>query len=404
MENKQIASIINDTILKNQFSLGRDAEEKPIMIAEDLSNIVDWGKKVSELTGSEFLDYSQTLAVGVLKTYFDGRTLGETSYGLEESYLEYGGAIQRVKAKLYKPQDSAILDPVSVYVDPDAPSYHDGHFYGMTFDARLYDKSGTFKIVTSISEPQTKKMFLDAKGVADWFGFMEANLTNSMNNIVGDLALATLREVVRSAIEGGRRINLIPRYNAAMGFVSEDPGFITIQNWKGSEAFKLYCQEIVIRIKKAMRVLNMKFNDSSFELPTFTPADDIRVYLLDEFGTAVDFAQSSVYHKELTDIGRYESIPYWQASGTEMLEDISETSWSDKLLEDGGESDDVENSYIIGLIMDKYTAGINIGLNMTTVEPVGANGFVNYHHHFNKQHYVDPRNAAVVLALDADPV
>lgn len=404
MQNKQIADIINNTIIKNQFTLGTTKVEDvdvPIIIAEDLSNIVDWGKKVANLTGSEFLDYTQKLAVGVFRTFFDGRTLGPTSYGLEEGLQEYGGAIQRVKAKLYQAQDSNLLNPVSVYADNDAPSYHDGHFYGMDFDARVYDLSSSFKIVTSISEPKTKKMFLDAQGVRDWFGFIEANLTNSMNNITSDLALATIRETIRMALNDNRRINLIDRYNTALNLSVSDPGYITLANWKFSESFKLFCQELVIRLKKAMRTLNNRFNNG--DVPTFTPESDIRVYLLDEFGTAIDFAQSSVFHKELTDIGSYYSIPYWQSPGAGMLEDISTTSFPDKIVTDDTPSD-VTNAYIVGLIADKYANGIMIQEDLTTVEPVGANGFVNYHHHFTKHHYVDPRNSAVVLALTSDPV
>lgn len=161
MLNTQIASIINSVMIPNQF--GGDSDHSYVTIAEDLRNVVDLGTALNALSASEFLDYTQKLAVGVVRTYFDGRRIGESSYGIEMDGQEYGGVIQRVKAKLRKMQDSHLLDPVSINDNPSAPSYVDGHFYGMSFDTKLYEKSVSGKVVNSISEEKTKKMFTTAQ-------------------------------------------------------------------------------------------------------------------------------------------------------------------------------------------------------------------------------------------------
>lgn len=405
MKNSQIATIINEVMIPNQF--GGDPDNSYVTIAEDLKNVVDMGKAINALSSSEFLDYTQKLAVGVVRTYFDGRRIGESSFGLEMDGEEYGGIIQRVKAKLRSVKDSHALDLVSINDDSSAPSYFDGHFYGQIFDTRLYEQSVSGKVVHSISEEKTKKMFTTRQGVIDWFGFIDANVANTIENDMNQLAKSVIRKFALTCANGNRRINLIPMYNDLRGLHSGDAGFITLSNWKDSENFKLFCQEIIIRLKKKMREFNDVLNDGS--VPTFTPEEDVRVLLLDEFGTAVDFAQSSVYHKELTDIGQYRTIGYLQNPSRSLMESISTTSKGDKIVETVPDPTDPTKtvsqtvSYIVGIVYDKYTMGIVQRLNFTSVEPVGAEGFVNYHHHFTRDFWVDPRNAGVLLCLDAEP-
>lgn len=406
MLNTQIASIINSVMIPNQF--GGDPDHSYVTIAEDLRNVVDLGTALNALSASEFLDYTQKLAVGVVRTYFDGRRIGESSYGIEMDGQEYGGVIQRVKAKLRKMQDSHLLDPVSINDNPSAPSYVDGHFYGMSFDTKLYEKSVSGKVVNSISEEKTKKMFTTAQGVIDWFGFIDANVANTIENDLNQLAKAVIRKFILNASNGSRRINLIPAYNTMMNLTpGTDEDAITLTNWKASESFKLFCQEIIIRLKKGMREYNERYNDGS--VPTFTPESDVRVLLLDEFGTAVDFTQSSVFHKELTDIGEYRTIGFWQNPSTALIENISTTSKSDKIVEvetdptDPTKTVNTTVSYVVGCVYDKYTMGIVQRARYTSVENVGAEGFVNYHHHITRDYWVDPRNAGVILCLDAEP-
>jgi hypothetical protein len=194
---------------------------------------------------------------------------------------------------------------------------------------------------------------------------------------------------------------LIPYFNTKFGLTGD--AAVTLDNWEANETFKLFCQKLIIRLKKAMREYNKKFNDGTIE--TFTPEEDIRVLLLTDFALALDFAKSSVYHEELTSIGEYETLDFWQNPGLDLLEEISTTSNFDKILETDGAEEPTETkiSYVVGLIRDKYAAGIVQKLDYTSVEPVGAEGFTNFHHHIARQYWVDDRNASVLLCLDAEP-
>ena len=402
MKLVQIANILNNVMIPNQF-----ADNSDTTIAEDLRNVVELGTAISALSKNEFLDYSQKIAVGVVRTYFDGRQIGLTTYGLEMDGEEYGGVTQRVKGKLIEMQDSAALNPVSIRDDNSAPSYLDGHYYGIDFDVRIFETTTTAKIVHSTSETKFKKMFNDRQAVIDWFGFVESIVQTSLENSMNQLAKSVIRKMMLVANNGSRRINLIPLYNTVMNYSSGMAGYVTLADWKNSEAFKLFAQEVVIRIKKAMREYNKKFNDGS--VPTFTPDDDIRVLLTSEFATSLDFANSNVFHNELVNVGQYYEIEYLQDPSTSLIEFVSTTSKGDKIKETETDPTDPTKtvtttvSYICGLIYDRYAAGITATLSETGVEPVGAELFVNFHHHIARKHWVDPRNSAVLLCLDQEP-
>lgn len=401
MELKQYAQILNEVFVPNEFGNPDDESTPGALIAENLDGIVDVGKKLANLRSADFMDYMQQIAVGVVKTYFDGRRYTAPSFGLEFTAEEYGGAIQRVKARRMKMQNSAILNPVSVYDDPNAPSYLDGHYYGAPVDAKLYTQDVAGKLVSSLSEEKLRKMVTSRQGWIDLMALLEANKENTLNDDMAQLSMSVLRKIIVQAADGSRRINLIPYFNTKFNLTGD--AAVTLTNWEANETFKLFCQKLIIRLKKAMRMYNKRFNNGDIE--TFTPEDDIRVLLLSDFALALDFAKSSVYHEELTSIGEYETVEYWQNPGLNMLEEISTTSNFDKILETDGAEIPTETkiSYVVGLIRDKYSAGIVQKLDYTSVEPVGAEGFTNFHHHIARQFWVDDRNASVLLCLDAEP-
>lgn len=402
MQLTQIATLLNTVMVPNMF-----ADNSGTTIAEDLRNVVDLGKPVSALSKSEFLDYAQKLAVGVVRTFFDGRQIGASTYGLEMDSLEYGGAVQRVKGKLLPAMSSAALNPVSYYDDNSAPSYIDGHAYFPQFDTSLFDTDVAFKVVHSTSEEKFKKMFNDRQGVIDWFAFVETIVSNSFENQMNQLAKAVIRKMALVADAGSRRVNLIPAFNTAMGFITTDPGYVTLATWDQSEAFKLFAQKVIIRLKKAMREYNKKFNNGT--VPTFTPEADIRTILLSDFATSLDFANSSVFHKELVETGSYYEIEFFQDPSSSMIEFIGTNSKMDKIKETETDPTDPTKtvtttlSYIVGLIYDKYAAGITTIMNDVGVEPVGAELFFNFHHHFGRKYFVDDRNACILICLDAEP-
>ena len=137
----QIATLLNNTIVPNLFGQGLDSTT-PITITEDLRNVVDIGKALANMTADDMKNYMKDLAVGVFDTFVDTRSYKDESYDLFISEIEYGGALQRVKAKLLKASDSNILTLDNAN-NPAGGSgnevdYTDGKFYGTEWNSRIY--------------------------------------------------------------------------------------------------------------------------------------------------------------------------------------------------------------------------------------------------------------------------
>ena len=155
----QIATLLNNTLVPNVF--GGDSG---VTIAEDLSNVVDLGTKIANIDGDTLKTYLKDFVVGIFDTYVDTRSYKDETYGLFLSEIEYGGALQRVKAKLGTAQDTDILTLVNANTE-NAPDYYDGKYYGAEWDSALYTKDSGFMIPWSLSTTMYKRYFTDAAGV-----------------------------------------------------------------------------------------------------------------------------------------------------------------------------------------------------------------------------------------------
>ena len=128
MDYKQIATVLNNSVMKNY--LGEETT-----IAEDLSNIADAGKAISTMTSDDLKTFQKQLVVGVRNEVLS-RIYEVSDYGIIKNTVEYGGALQRITASgNYATQDSHILNLVN------GESYLDGKYYGTGIDGKEAGKT-----------------------------------------------------------------------------------------------------------------------------------------------------------------------------------------------------------------------------------------------------------------------
>lgn len=397
----QIANLLNTVIVPNVFGEG-DSSGTPITIQEDLRNVVDLGTALASLSAADLKDYLGKLAVGIFDTFVDTRSYKDETYDLFISDIEYGGAIQRVKAKLIGASDTAILTLDSAY-NPAGGSGHevdytDGHFWGTEWDDKVYTKDVAFKVKYSISTEMFKRSFTSAAGVQKLIAMIEANIDTVLKVELNGLARAILRQIVSSAYAGGRKIQLITAYNTKFSLSGDDA--VTIANWSQNEAFKIWCQTLILELRKYITDINEKYNDGS--VYCFTPETDTRCVLLTEFAAEMDVALSSVYHKELVDgLGSYRTINYWQNGTKDLIPQIASGSLHDQVVETTGSGDGSKQTidHVVGIVYDRYTAFLTNKLTKTTEKYVPEEDFTTMFHHVVKSCAIDTRNTGIVLLL-----
>lgn len=394
----QIATLLNQTIVPNIFGAGEDASHDPITIQEDLRNVVDLGTALASLDGAALKDYMAKLAVGVFDTYCDSRNYKDETYDLFVSDIEYGGAVQRVKAKLLSATDTAILTLVNAA--DSGPDYYDGKFYGTEWDDKVYTTDVAFKIKYSISTEMFKRCFTSAEGVQKLIAMIEANVDNTLKLELNGLARAILRQLISSAYAGGRKIQLITTYNTKFGYSSGDAGFVTLANWSQDDRFKIWCQTLILELRKYITDYNKKYGDGTVE--TFCPESDSRCVLLTEFAAELDVALGSVYHKEMVEgVGAYRTINYWQNGTEDLIPYIASGSLHDQVVETTGTGDGSKQTidHVVGVLYDRFTCFLTNKLTKTTTAYIGSEDFTTMFHHVVKSAAIDTRNTGIVLLL-----
>ena len=402
MKLTQIATLLNTVLVPNVFGKGEDGSHNPITITEDLRNVVDLGTALSDVDADTLKNYAKDLAVGIFNIYVDTRAYKDETYDLFLSEQDYGGAIARIKCKLFDATDTPILSLVSA--GNSGPDYTDGKYYGAEWNEKLYTVDYDFQIKYSLSTEFFKKSFTSAEGVAKLVSMIESAIDNSLRVQLNTLARGVLRKLILAAYQGSRNIALITTFNTINNLTSSDPGYITLANWKQSVTFKLWVQTLVLELRKYMTDMNEKYNDGTIQ--TFCPEDETRCILLTEFAAELDVALGSVYHKEMVDgLGTYRTINYWQNGTKDLLPQIASGSLHDQVVErvkDAGAGvtgDVVTIDHVVGLFYDKYSAFLTNKLNKTTTKYVPEADFTTFFHHIAKSAAIDTRNTAVILTL-----
>ena len=407
MTLSQIATLLNNTLVPNVF--GGDSG---VTIAEDLINIVDLGTKLANIDGDTLKTYLKDFVVGVFDTYVDTRSYKDETYGLFLSEVEYGGALQRVKAKLGTATDTPVLTLVNA--SNSGPDYKDGHYYGAEWDSVLYTKDSGFMVPWSLSTTMYQRYFTSPAGVQKLVAMIEANVDTQLKVELNTLARGVLRKLVLSAYTGSRYIPILTQYNTEMGFASTDAGYVTVANFKQSEAFKIWCQELVLKLRKYVTDINTKYNNG--DVYTFCPESDSRCIMLTEFATSLEVAKSNVFHDELVDgLGEYRTINYWQNASEDLMPHITAADATASPAIPASVHDQIKEitvpasgqtpatvvtvDHVMGVVFDKYSAFITDKLDKTTSDYIPKGDFVSYFHHVVKSYQIDPRNTAIALIL-----
>ena len=379
MKVTQIATLLNETLVPNY--LGQETT-----ISEDLSNVVELGTAIADLDGDEVKNFAGDFIVGVARNVMDTRGYKRETYGLMNDAREYGGVIQRVKAKLLSATDSPI------WTLENGTDYFDGKYYGLETDVKIYSKDTAFQIKNSIPTEMYKQYFTSADGVREFVAMIEATVDNTLSLELNTLAKTTLQQLIATA-STARTIPLLTIYNTNAGLTGADA--LTADDALHNAPFLRWCAEQIIRLRDMTQDFNDKYNDGT--VPTFTPAEDLRVTLLSEFARAIEFnMEADTFHRDLVSVGEYNTINFWQNASNELLPTLGVTA---EVKTNVGEAEPVTIGGVVGCIFDRYGAGVCARLDKITAQYIANGDYTTYFHHVANSRFIDTRNTAIVLRL-----
>lgn len=318
MQVEQIYELVNN-IAKE--SLGTDD-----LIQEDLSNIVDVGNTIANLTPTSFENFTRTLIDHIGRVVFVNRPYDGVGVNILRDAWEYGSIMEKITAELPEAQEnkSWALENDTVY--------EQDRFKKPDVSAKFFNSKLTWEIQRSMADRQVKSAFDNAAQLNAFFSMLETSVYNAKTVRYDELCMRAVNNFIAATInadfpngagydEGSnvRSVNLLYLYNLqypdnpinSLSAAMVDGRFIRFASYTMSRYMD--------RMKRMSRLFNVGGQ------ARFTPSDRLHFMLLSDFARAADvYNQSDTFHNQFTALPDADRVPYWQGTGTDYgLEDIT---------------------------------------------------------------------------------
>jgi len=370
MKVEQIYSLVND--------ITGELLGKTDLLQEDLSNVVDVG---TELFDSVSVDnYVKTLVNKVGKTVFVNRQYkGNVPSVLMDSW-EFGSVLEKIQADIPQATENESWDLV------DGETYNQDIFYKPSISAKFFNKRVTFEVPMSFTELQVKESFTSANQLNGFLSMLYNAVENSMTIKIDSLIMRTINNMIAETVyhdipladgetyadkTGIKAVNLLKHYNDLKGTS------LTPDKALSDEGFIKYATYIINLYADRLTKISTLFNIGGKE--RFTPKDKLNIVMLSDFKASANvYLQANTFNKELVELPKADTIPYWQGSGQNYsFEDIS--SINVKLTKDGTKNRIVNISGILAVMFDREALGVtNLDRRVTTNYNAKAEFFNNY--------------------------
>lgn len=364
MKVNQIYEIINDV---TKEVLG----EKPITVAEDLSNIVDVGKEI--LNGTDIDNYVKSLVDHIGRVIFVNRKYSGGAPSVLMDGWEFGSILEKIASDLPEATENESWELEN------GTSYDPNIFYQPKVSAKFFNNRVTFEIPMSFTEKQVKSSFSSREQLNGFISMLYNAIDRSMviktdslimrtiNNFIGETLHSEYPDNDYTTKSTVKAVNLLNLYNAEKGTTLTADKCLTDTEFikYSSYMMKLY----VSRLGKASTLFNIGKKDR------FTPKDMLHIVLLDNFASASDvYLQSDTFHNELTEFPNHETVPFWQGSG----ENYSFTDVSTIDIKTSG-NNTIKATGILGVMFDRDSLGVtNLDRRVTSQYNAKAEFFNNW--------------------------
>lgn len=347
MEVKQIYEIMN--------SITNELLGDSVVVAEDLSNIVELGQQYENVVGLD--NYVRKLPDHVGRVIFVNRKYSSRVPSVLMDGFEYSSICEKIAARIpeavenedWELQDGASYDP-NVFHAPDV--------FGS-----FWNKRTTFEIDMSITEDQVKSSFSNVTQLNGFLSMILTAIENSLsikldalimrtiNNMIGETLYAEVPGGTYTGRSGAKAVNLLYLYNTAM-YGESSGSYITAATAMHTPAFIRFASYVMGNYIDRLKVANNLFNIGGET--RFTPDDMLHVVMLSEFKNAANaYLQSDTFHNEYTALPNAETVAFWQGSGTGYA--FGDTS---KIYLKTASGHDVSATGILAVMFDRDALGV----------------------------------------------
>lgn len=391
MRITQLTEVLNGTL--STTGIIDQVTGEAAVAKEDLSNIVDIGKAVSEFTGKStdnFDSFMRNLIDQVGKITIVNRTYVSQAPNILKDSWEYGSIMQKVRVSVPDVRDNASWDLFN-YPKTGGDAYPDPFELSKPgAKAKFYNSKNTYEIPITLADYQLKEAFQSASQFGAFISAIENRIRMKQTLCNDGLIMATIDNLIGLTLSGhgGKTINLLTAYNAIA------PSSITADKALTDTEFLRFAAMTIAKYKKYVAQASSKYNAGNYL--TFTPADKLKFIASTEFAKAMDaYLYADTYHNEFVELNGYNEVPFWQGSGTADGDRLT----IDVSVDVNGVATEVKNTGVLAVMFDDEAAAVcNENYRTTSIyNPRGE--YTNYFYKYDAMFMNDVEENCIVFTI-----
>lgn len=367
MNVKQVKNIVNTA---TNEALGRE-----VVVAEDLSNVVDLG---DELFNANAVDnYVRSLVNHIGRMVFDDRAYRGSAPSVLMDGWEFSSVLEKVQT------DLPLATENESWELENGTSYDPNIFYAPKVSAKFFNKRVTFEVPMSFTEKHVKESFSNAQQMNGFLSMLynavekamtvkiDALTMRTINNMTGETLYSEYNTDNYGASSGVRAVNLLYLYKQRF-----PDAVITAEQALTTPEFIRFASLTMKNYIKRLSKMSTLFNVGGKE--RFTPADLLHVVLLSDFESSAEvylYDGQGQFNVDNVRLPRAETVPYWQGSGTSYA--FGDTS---KINITTSDAHVINASGILGVMFDREALGVtNLDRRVTSNYNPKAEFFTNWY-------------------------
>lgn len=383
MEVKQIYSYVNawmnEVVGASKFNPGESW-----ILQEDLSNIASVGDTL--LSESSITEAGEKWKDNFVRSMFDriGRMIFvERDYvsawpDLRRDEWEYGSIMTKSRCRRFKAKTNPSWSLTA------GQTVNQFEFVPPEVMTLLYNDKEAWQIECSFTDVQLREAFTSPREMDRFLSMIESEIQRSYDAQIDLITSRTLNTLIAEKLYAGNGVvDLLALYNATVPQASQ----LTPQTAITNIDFQRFAAYQILLYKDRLKVATSWFIEAQEDgYDTQTPDSRLRFALHSDLAKAFSvYLQSETYHNEMTNIGSYTSVPFWQTSGSSNGAgggagfDFGATSRIDaKLSSDNTHT--VNRTHIVGVMWDWDAAAI-CNTRRRVLSSFNANGeyYTNYY-------------------------
>ena len=372
----QIYTIVNSVAKQ---TLGESAIE-----VVDSSTMIALGDKVLS-SDVDTDNFTNNLVDRIGKTVFSVRNYTALYPDVVKHPFEFGCIVQKIYVDL---PDAKENNSWEIGKETYKPEY--APVIKANVKQKLFSKISTWEIDCTIPDYMLRTAFKDAVQMGVFINAIFTAMDNRMQIAIENMVDLTRASFIARKLFNKKpcgSINLLLEYNTLT-----NAGLTVNSCMRNVEFLKWASMTISIWLKRMTRMSKL-FNDEGYA--RHTPSDSLVLTVLQDFASATDtFLQADTYHNELTKLPLYDTVPYWQGSGTSF--DFNDTS---KIVIKLDATNTITQTGVIAVAYDYEALGTTINERRSSTERNNKDEYTNYYNKANIGYFNDMSENGIVFYI-----